>query len=77
MSEIAVSEKMLGGGKRLMDMPIPENTLAVMVKRNGSYFVPRGATELNAGDKVLVISDNAEELELLYKKFGIENFKIN
>ena len=77
MSEIAVSEKMLEGGKRLMDMPIPENTLAVMVKRSGSYFVPRGATELNVGDKVLVISDNEEELELLYKKFGIENFKIN
>ena len=77
MSEIVVSEKMISSGKRLMDMPIPENTLAVMVKRNGSYFVPRGATELSVGDKVLVISDNAEELELLYKKFGIENFKIN
>ncbi|MBR4598365.1 MAG: potassium/proton antiporter [Opitutales bacterium] len=77
MSEIVVSEKMLSNGKRLMDMPIPENTLAVMVKRSGNYFVPRGSTELNAGDKVLVISDNAEELEAIYKKFGIENFKIN
>ncbi|MBO7521407.1 MAG: cation:proton antiporter, partial [Opitutales bacterium] len=77
ISEIVVSEKMISNGSRLMDMPIPENTLAVMVKRNGSYFVPGGATELSAGDKVLVISDNAEELEAVYKKFGIENFKIN
>ena len=77
MSEIVVSEKMLENGKRLMDMSMPENTLAVMVKRNGAYFVPQGNTELSAGDKVLVISDNAEELEKLYKKFGIESFKIN
>lgn len=77
MSEIVVSEKMLENGKRLMDVNMPENTLAVMVKRNGAYFVPQGNTELSAGDKVLVISDNAEELEKLYKKFGIESFKIN
>jgi len=77
MSEIVVSEKMLENGKRLMDMSMPENTLAVLVKRNGAYFVPQGNTELSAGDKVLVISDNAEELEKLYKKFGIESFKIN
>ena len=72
MSEIEVAPLMLQNGSRLMDISFPENTLVVMVKRNGNYFVPKGKTELVSGDKVLLIADDAAELEKVYAKFGVE-----
>lgn len=72
MSEIDVTPLMLENGARLMDIKFPENTLVVMAKRDGNYFVPKGKTALAVGDKVLLISDNAEELEKVYARFGVE-----
>ncbi len=76
MSEIELVPAMLENGARLMDMKLPGNTLVVMVKRDGNYFVPQGNTQLAPGDKMLVISDNAEELSKLYAKFGIESYTV-
>lgn len=73
MSEVLISETMLEKGNRLMDMIFPENTLVVMVKRDGNYFVPQGKTELSSGDKVLLISDSPEELRKIYEKYGVEH----
>ncbi len=55
MTEILISEETLQYGKNLMEMPLPDKTLAVMIKRGEQYFVPTGQTELHAGDKLLVI----------------------
>ena len=63
MSEIEINDQVLSGGNRLMDMTLPDNTLAVMVKRGNNFFVPKGNTVLKLGDKLLVISDNEEELK--------------
>jgi cell volume regulation protein A len=71
MSEIMLTDRHLAGGNRIMDMPMPEKTLVVMVKRGERYFVPTGATELEAGDVLLVISDNERSLQETYEQFGI------
>ncbi|HBK40436.1 MAG TPA: potassium/proton antiporter, partial [Porphyromonadaceae bacterium] len=57
MTEISITEETLKHGKNLMEMPLPDNTLAVMVKRGERFFVPTGQTALMDGDKLLVISD--------------------
>jgi cell volume regulation protein A len=72
MSEFTVTKEHIAHGKRIMDMPMPENTLAVMVKRDDHYFVPKGATELEDGDTLLIISDNEKTLKETYKQLGIE-----
>ena len=54
---------MVERGSTLKDIVLPENTLVMMVCRNGEYFVPRGKTELELGDKLLVITDRSDELE--------------
>ena len=41
--------------------------------RTGNYFVPKGDTELNKGDKLLVVSDNNDELIRKVEEMGIEN----
>lgn len=73
MSEITLNADHLAHGNRIMDMPMPENTLVVMVKRDEQYFVPTGSTELEPGDALLLISDNDTTLGETYEKLGLEN----
>ena len=73
LTEVEVNETMLESGHTLKDITLPENTLVMMVCRDGEYFVPQGKTELKLGDKLLVISDRSEELATSYKDMGIDD----
>lgn len=72
-SEIEVNASMLKGGDTLKDIRLPGHTLVVMVYRNEKYFVPKGLTQLLPGDKLLVVSDNNDELLQKVKDLGIDN----
>ncbi|MDD4375122.1 MAG: potassium/proton antiporter [Bacteroidales bacterium] len=72
-SEIEVTHNVLKSGNQLMNLPFPENTLAVLVNREGKYFVPTGRTILHEKDKVLIITDNHDALLETYKNLGIDN----
>jgi len=74
MTEILIAEETLSYGKNLMEMPLPDNTLAVMVKRGDNYFIPTGQTELHVNDILLVISDDEEALKETYSNIGISDF---
>lgn len=74
MTEIHITEETLQYGKNLMEMPLPDRTLAVMIKRGEQFFVPTGQTELHEGDKLLVISDDEEALKETYSNIGISNY---
>lgn len=76
MSELELTKDSLRHGDRLMDLALPDNTLVVMVKRNGHYFVPKGHTHLLAGDTLLVISDTEKELQETCGKLGITDYDI-
>lgn len=74
MSEIDVTLSVLAHGNKLMELKLPDHTLAVMVKREGRYFIPKGNTELKAGDRLLLISDNDEALLQSYQLLGITDY---
>ncbi len=74
MTEITVNDKVLEKGNMLMNMILPDKTLVVMVKRDQKYFIPKGNTELHAGDKLLVISDDENALRETYKAMGIPGY---
>ena len=76
MTEIIIKKEHLKDGKHLVNMQIPENTLVVMVKRDHHYFIPKGNTEIEAGDVLLVISDDEEALKETYKKLGIKKYSL-
>ena len=69
--EATVTEDMLSIGTRMMDFRLPEKTLVIMVKRGDNYFVPTGKTTLHVGDKLMLLSDNQEELECALAALGI------
>ena len=72
LTEIEVNECVLENGRTLREIALPEQTLVMMICRDGEYFVPQGKTQLHLGDKLLVISDRGEELENTYKDMGVD-----
>jgi len=67
--EIEITPGVLKNGSLLMNLPFPDNTLVVMVKREDKYFVPTGKTVLNEKDKLLIITDNHEDLVRIVDTF--------
>ncbi|MBO4665859.1 MAG: potassium/proton antiporter [Paludibacteraceae bacterium] len=59
--ERLVDEALLKSGNKLKEIAVPEHTLVIMVRRENTFFVPKGDTELQLGDRLLVISDNNAE----------------
>ena len=76
-SEIIVTPDMLTSGDYLINIPLPDNTLVVLVKRFNHFFVPNGCSQLFPNDKLLIISDNEEELKKVYETLGIEEYTIS
>ncbi len=62
-SEIALKPDSEAVGKKIYQLGMPESVLVVMIKRDRKYFVPRGATELLAGDSLYLIGDDLAGLE--------------
>lgn len=77
MSEIDITPAVLAHGNKLMELTLPDHTLAVMVKRGTRYFIPKGKTILKEGDKLLLISDNDEALMQAYDSLGVTNYTMN
>ena len=75
-SEMTVTPELLVYGCRLMDLPLPDSALVVMVSRGKRCFIPKGATELLAGDTLLIITDDEKALKELYRNHNIEEFTI-
>lgn len=72
-TEITVTEYALGNGNTLMNMPLPDDALVVLVKRGDKYFIPKGKTELDVGDKLLVMMNNEETLNETYENMGLSS----
>ena len=71
-AEIVIQSHMLNNGNQLMDLTLPDNTLAVLVKRDDAFFVPTGKTELFAEDKLLIITDDHDALIETYHNLKID-----
>lgn len=76
MSEIEMTADVLAHGNKLMELSLPDHTLAVMVKREGKFFIPKGNTELRENDRLLVISDNHEALLNAYESLGVKDYTL-
>lgn len=62
LREITLTEFMLQKGNTLKEIKLPDNTLAVLIKRGEDYIVPNGSVELMPNDTLLLISSQQDEL---------------
>jgi trk system potassium uptake protein TrkA len=55
--EVEVGAGSLAAGRRVQDVLLPEGALIISVLRNGTGFVPKADSVIEAGDEVLLILD--------------------
>lgn len=67
-TEVEVTSEMLESGNRLKDIAVPRKTLVILVRRGEDFFVPTGQSELQAGDRMLVITDAAAAVAAQYRE---------
>jgi cell volume regulation protein A len=72
MMQITVTDTMLQEGHKLLNLPLHDKALVVMVKRDDNYFIPKGNTELKANDKLLLICEDDKVLQETSAMFGLE-----
>ena len=67
-----------GGKKAVIRSLRPGGSLGRCLGRHPEdetkFFIPRGNTALSLGDKLLVMSDNPDELKKVYRKLGVSKF---
>lgn len=70
-TEVEITSQILENGNRLMDLRLPEKTLAIMVKRGDNYFVPTGKTVLHLGDHLMLLTDDKQAMNDTLQKLGV------
>lgn len=56
VTEIALAADSPAAGRDLKSLDLPENTLVAVVVRSGECLVPRGASQLQARDRVVLVT---------------------
>ena len=69
MVEVEVRRGSDADGARIVDLHLPPEALVILVHRAGEFLIPKGATELLAGDSVLVLA-GGEELREVRRRLG-------
>lgn len=62
LKEIELFEDDPAVGKSLVELHLPENALVILINRAGKFLVPKGVTQLQIDDKLLLLASK-EELE--------------
>jgi potassium/hydrogen antiporter len=73
--ELDLPENSPSVGKRVLDLNLPKSVLIVLIHRNNKYISPNGETTLKGGDHLLIMADNKEGEQEVYKSFGIKRGK--
>lgn len=68
LREIKLPASSSAAGKRLIDLRLPPQALLVLVARDGHHFVPTGSTVLQAGDHVLITTEQDYVAEQVRQK---------
>lgn len=65
MTELTITPKHLADGNLMKEMKLPDDTLAILIKRKDKFLVPKGNTRLYIDDILLLIAKEDHHLEKL------------
>ncbi|MEX2604202.1 MAG: TrkA C-terminal domain-containing protein, partial [Gracilimonas sp.] len=74
MKELEIAEGDPIIGKQVIDLNFPDNSLIVIINREGKFLVPRGTTEIKIGDKLLILAQK-EDMIVIRKIIKGNQFK--
>lgn len=63
MKELKVLKGNIAVGKRIVDLNLPKTTIIAMINRDRKFIVPNGATVIEANDILILLAEDAAELQ--------------
>ena len=69
--EITVPENCSAVGKSILELNMPLTALIVLIKRKNNFITPRGSTVLEGGDKMVIMTDNKNDIYFVNACLGI------
>lgn len=69
--ELVVPANSQVDGKKIVEIDFPKSALIALISRDKRYLVPRGDTELQVGDKLMIMAENKEEIQEVKECLGI------
>lgn len=65
--ELKVPENGIAVGKKIVDLNFPQSAIIAMIKRGDKFITPNGSTVIEAGDNLVVLSDNTQHIKKVIK----------
>ncbi len=69
--EVTLPSDSIMEGKKILELDFPKTSLIVLINRNNKFITPNGATELKAGDKLMVMINSDSEEQLVRNALAI------
>lgn len=67
MDEVVIPPDGYAVKKKIIDLHFPSMALIAMIKRGDKFITPSGSTVIEAGDKLIVLSETREGMETVYE----------
>jgi cell volume regulation protein A len=61
-------------GKQIVQLGMPKTTLISFIRRDNKYISPNGATEIAAGDRLFILSENKDALMKVLECLDVKTF---
>lgn len=69
--ELDIADHSPAIGKQILQLSFPKSSLIVLINRNDAYITPGGSTTILKGDKLLIMSDNKLDKEVISRKINL------
>lgn len=66
-TEIIIPEDGSVAGEKIVDLHFPRTALIAMINRGQEYLTPNGSTIIEPGDRLVVLADDRESMNLVYE----------
>jgi cell volume regulation protein A len=66
LEEIFVENDFRCVNHTIVEMELPKTALIVMIERNDKYFTPNGSTVIEPGDRLTILADSKENLDITF-----------
>ncbi|MEX2457179.1 MAG: potassium/proton antiporter [Balneolaceae bacterium] len=64
LKEVEIEEGDHSVGKQILELGLPNSVLITLINREGKFLVPRGSTQVQINDKLLILSDKKDVNEI-------------
>lgn len=72
MTEILIPANAYPVDKKIVDLHLPASALIALINRGNKFITPNGSTTIEAGDMLIVLSDNKTDLDKVFECLNID-----